>query len=58
MTKKILSKKAGLFFQDDEEIDVLAASLLSQARTTGVVRNKVGCLCLDMVTFYLDWFVF
>ena len=46
------------FFQDDEEIDVLAASLLSQARTTGVVRNKVGCLCLDMVTCCFDWFVF
>ena len=47
-----------IVFQDDEEIDMLAASLLSQARTTGVVRNKVGCLCLDMVQFDLDWFVF
>ena len=50
------------FFQDDEEIDALATglatSILSQARAAGVVRNKVGCLCLDMVTFYLDWFVF
>jgi len=48
----------GCFFQDDEEIDVLAASLLSQARTTGVVRNKVGRLCLGIVTCYFDWFVF
>ena len=48
----------GRFFQDDEEIDALATSLLSQARTAGVVRNKVGCfLCLDMVTCYFDWFV-
>ena len=46
------------FFQDDEEIDGLAASFLSQARTTGVVRNKVGCLYLGMVKFDLDWFVF
>ena len=47
-----------IVFQDDEEIAMLSASLLSQARTTGVVRNKVGCLCLDMFTFYFDWFVF
>ena len=35
-------------------MDMLAASLLSQAKTAGVVRNKVNCLCLDMVVFHLD----
>ena len=38
-------------------MDMLAASLLSQAKTAGVVRNKVNCLCLDVVVFYLDCFV-
>ena len=36
---------------------MLAASLLSQVKTAGVVRNKVNCLCLDVVVFYLDCFV-
>ena len=36
---------------------MLAASLLSQVKTTGVVRNKVNCLCLDVVVFYLDCFI-
>ena len=38
-------------------MDMLAASLLSKAKTAGVVRNKVNCLCLDVVVFYLDCFV-
>ena len=35
-------------------MDMLAASLLSKAKTAGVVRNKVSCLCLEVVVFYLD----
>ena len=46
-----------LFFQDDSEVDILAASLLSKVNTAGAVRNKVGCLCLGVsVVFYFDWF--
>ena len=44
------------FSQDDEEIDGLVDSFLSQARTTGVARSKVGCLYLGMVEFDLNWF--
>ena len=36
---------------------MLAASLLSQVKTAGVVRNKVNCFCLDVVVFYLDCFI-
>ena len=44
-----------LFFQDESEVDILAASLLSKVNTAGAVRNKVGCLCLGVfVVFYFD----
>ena len=55
MMGSFLTILLSLFFQDDDEMDMLAASLLSKASTAGAVRNKVGCLCLGIVVvFYFD----
>ena len=42
-----------LFFQDDGEMDILAASLLSKVNTAGAVRNKVGRLCLGVLLCFI-----
>ena len=43
-------------FQDENEVESLAAGLRSKVTTAGGVRNKVGCLCLCFVSLLTGFF--